>query len=175
MLQKILSGLIWKYQILISSWKQSFWNEVPYTRVEQGTYSTESKTLSLPWPALRYHSQNIPSAIETRKYHRGASVPKQIWPLPGTKYHCQCTKNRDFQQLTRVQGKNVNHIAGGVVQVHCRNSYNRKYARRARSNQLCVVTAKTSVNIELYDLCLQTSGITLDPLKHSNLMNYSIY
>ena len=41
--------------------------------------------------------------IETRKYHRGASVPKQIWPLPGIKYHCQRTKNRDFQQLTRVQ------------------------------------------------------------------------
>ena len=36
------------------------------------------------------------------------------------------------------------------------------------------VTAKTSVNIELYALCLQTSGITSDPLKHSNLMNYSI-
>ena len=71
--------------------------------------------------------------IETRKYHHGASVPKQ-----GTKYHCQRTKNRDFQQLTRVQWKNVNHIAGGVVQVHCRNSYNAKYARRATSNQLCV-------------------------------------
>ena len=41
--------------------------------------------------------------IETRKYHRGASVPKKIWPLPGTKYHCQRTKNRDFRQLTRVQ------------------------------------------------------------------------
>ena len=27
-----------------------FWNEVPYTRVEQGTYSTENETLSLPWP-----------------------------------------------------------------------------------------------------------------------------
>ena len=39
---------------------------------------------------------------------------------------------------------------------------------------MCGVTAKTSVNIELYDLCLQTSGITLDPLKHSNLMDYSI-
>ena len=39
-----------------------FWNEVPYMRVEQGTYSTESETLSLPWPALRYHSQNIPEA-----------------------------------------------------------------------------------------------------------------
>ena len=39
---------------------------------------------------------------------------------------------------------------------------------------MCGVTAKTSVNIELYALCLQTSGITLDPLKHSNLMNYSI-
>ena len=24
---------------------RSFWNEVPYTRVEQGTYSTESETL----------------------------------------------------------------------------------------------------------------------------------
>ena len=34
-----------------------FWNEVPYMRVEQGTYSTESETLPLPWPALRYHSQ----------------------------------------------------------------------------------------------------------------------
>ena len=42
-------------------------------------------------------------AIETRKYHRGASVPKQIWPLPGTKYHCQRTKNGDFRQLTLVQ------------------------------------------------------------------------
>ena len=80
--------------------------------------------------------QNRP--IQTRKYHRGASVPKQIWPLSGTKYHCQRTKNRDFQQLTRVQWKNVNHIAGGVVQVQCRNSYNAKYARRATSNQLCV-------------------------------------
>ena len=39
---------------------------------------------------------------------------------------------------------------------------------------MCGVTAKTSVNIELYALCLQTSGISLDPLKHSNLMNYSI-
>ena len=68
--------------------------------------------------------------IETRKYHRGASVPKQIWPLPGTKYHCQRTK--------KVQWKNVNHIPGGVVQVHCRNSYNAKYARRTTSNQLCV-------------------------------------
>ena len=28
-----------------------FWNEVPYTSVEQGTYSTERETLSLPWPA----------------------------------------------------------------------------------------------------------------------------
>ena len=36
---------------------QIFWNEVPYMRVEQGTYSTESETLPLPWPALRYHSQ----------------------------------------------------------------------------------------------------------------------
>ena len=36
------------------------------------------------------------------------------------------------------------------------------------------VTVKTSVNIELYALCLQTSGITSDPQKHSNLMNYSI-
>ena len=71
--------------------------------------------------------------IETRKYHRGASVPKQIWPLPGTKY-CQRTKNRDFRQLTRVQWKNLNHIAG-VVQIHCSNSYNAKYARRATSNQ----------------------------------------
>ena len=35
------------------------------------------------------------------------------------------------------------------------------------------VTAKTSVNIELYALCLQKSGITSDPRKHSNLMNYS--
>ena len=47
--------------------------------------------------------QIYPKTIETRKYHRGASVPKQIWPLPGIKYHCQRTKNRDFQQLTRVQ------------------------------------------------------------------------
>ena len=39
---------------------------------------------------------------------------------------------------------------------------------------MCGVTAKTTVNIELYALCLQTSGITSDPLKHSNLMNYSI-
>ena len=39
---------------------------------------------------------------------------------------------------------------------------------------MCGVTAKTSVNIELYALCLQTSGITSDPLKHSNFMNYSI-
>ena len=39
---------------------------------------------------------------------------------------------------------------------------------------MCGVTAKTSVNIELYALCLQTSSITSDPLKHSNLMNYSI-
>ena len=39
---------------------------------------------------------------------------------------------------------------------------------------MCGVTAKTSVNIELYALCLQTSGITSDPLKHSNLMNFSI-
>ena len=37
---------------------------------------------------------------------------------------------------------------------------------------MCGVTAKTSVNIELYALCLQISGITSDP--HSNLMNYSI-
>ena len=36
-----------------------------------------------------------------------------------------------------------------------------------------VVTDKTSVNIELYALCLHTSSITSDPLKHSNLMNYS--
>ena len=35
----------------------SFWNEVSYTRVEQRTYSIESETLPLPWPALRYHSQ----------------------------------------------------------------------------------------------------------------------
>ena len=34
-----------------------FWNEVPYMRVAQGTYSTKSETLPLPWPALRYHSQ----------------------------------------------------------------------------------------------------------------------
>ena len=33
----------------------NFWNEVPYTRVEQGTYFTERETLSLPWPALCYH------------------------------------------------------------------------------------------------------------------------
>ena len=33
---------------------------------------------------------------------------------------------------------------------------------------MCGVTAKTSVNIELYVLCLQTSGITSYPLKHSN-------
>ena len=33
---------------------------------------------------------------------------------------------------------------------------------------MCGVTAKTSVNIELYALCLQTSGIASDPLKHSN-------
>ena len=39
-----------------------FWNEVPYTRVKHGTYSTESETLPLPWPALRYRSQNIPEA-----------------------------------------------------------------------------------------------------------------
>ena len=45
----------------------------------------------------------ISRVIESRKYHRGASVPNQIWPLPGTKYHCQHTKNRDFRQLTRVQ------------------------------------------------------------------------
>ena len=36
------------------------------------------------------------------------------------------------------------------------------------------VTAKTSVNIKLYALCLQTSGITSDPLKPSNLMNHSV-
>ena len=34
-----------------------FWNEVPYIRVAQGTYSTKSETLPLPWPAFRYHSQ----------------------------------------------------------------------------------------------------------------------
>ena len=39
---------------------------------------------------------------------------------------------------------------------------------------MCEVIAETSVHIELYALCLQTSGITSDPLKHSNLMNYSI-
>ena len=39
---------------------------------------------------------------------------------------------------------------------------------------MCGVTAKTSLNIEFYALCLQTSGITLDPLNPSNLMNYSI-
>ena len=33
---------------------------------------------------------------------------------------------------------------------------------------MCGVTAKTSVNIELYALCLQTSGITSYPLKHTN-------
>ena len=32
---------------------QFFWNEVHYTRVEQGTYSTESETL--PWNRDRYH------------------------------------------------------------------------------------------------------------------------
>ena len=45
----------------------------------------------------------IRKGIETRKYHHSASVPKKIWPLPGTKYHCQRTKNRDFRQLRRVQ------------------------------------------------------------------------
>ena len=40
---------------------------------------------------------------------------------------------------------------------------------------MCGVTAETSVNIEFYALCLQTSSITLDPLKHSNLMNYIQY
>ena len=39
---------------------------------------------------------------------------------------------------------------------------------------MCGVTAQTFVNIELYALCLQTSGTTSDPLKHSNLTNYSI-
>ena len=39
---------------------------------------------------------------------------------------------------------------------------------------MCGVTSKTSVNVQLYALCLQTSSITSDPLKHSNLMNYSI-
>ena len=39
---------------------------------------------------------------------------------------------------------------------------------------MCGVTAETSVNIELYALCLQTSSIISDPLKHSNLKNYSI-
>ena len=39
---------------------------------------------------------------------------------------------------------------------------------------MCGVTAETSINIELYALCLQTSSITSDPLKHNNLMNYSI-
>ena len=92
--------------------------------VQRDFRSTSIKKKRNPWPP-----------IETRKYHRGASVPKQIWPLPGTKYYCQRTKNRDFRQLTRVQWKNVNHIAGGVVQVHCSNSYNTKYAPRATSNQ----------------------------------------
>ena len=39
---------------------------------------------------------------------------------------------------------------------------------------MCGVTAKTSVNIELYALCSQTSGITSDPLKHNDLINSSI-
>ena len=85
--------------------------------------------------------------IGTRKYHRGASVPKKIWPLPGTKYHCQRTKNRDFRQFTRVQWKNVNHIAGGVVKVYCSNSYHAKYARRATSNQFWPIKVLWKVDI----------------------------
>ena len=37
---------------------------------------------------------------------------------------------------------------------------------------MCGVTAKTSVNIQLYALCLQTSSIISDPLKHSNLVTF---
>ena len=51
----------------------------------------------------RKSPKKIFTNIETRKYHRGASVPEKIRPLPGTKYHCQRTKNRDSRQLTRVQ------------------------------------------------------------------------
>ena len=39
-------------------------------RVAQGTYSTKSETLLLPWPALRHHSQRSlarPYAAGTRK------------------------------------------------------------------------------------------------------------
>ena len=38
-----------------------FWNEVPYTRVEQGTYSTESETL--PWNRDRYHKTVTRSSL----------------------------------------------------------------------------------------------------------------
>ena len=88
------------------------------------------------WTAIRCII--IATIIDEKKYHRGnysTIVPKQVWPLPRTKYHCQYRKFRDFPQLTRVQWKNVNHIAGWVVQIHCTNSYNAKYAQRARSNQ----------------------------------------
>ena len=66
-----------------------YWNEVLYTRVEQGTYSTESETLSLPWPALRYHGQRYVTMLSRsflrcryawvalyRSYLRWTNVPK---------------------------------------------------------------------------------------------------
>ena len=47
---------------------RSFWNEVPYTRVEQGTYSIESQTL--PWNRDRYHKTVTRSSLTVWAGHR---------------------------------------------------------------------------------------------------------
>ena len=126
-------------EFIIMRWLNSMYRgfllEVTFELSRMCVYFTYKICIHIPNQKFDSSRISVPCAIETRKYHRGASVPKKIWPLPGTKYHCQRTKNRDFRQLTRLQWKNVNHIAGGVVQVHCSNSYNAKYARRATSNQ----------------------------------------